>query len=311
VSGMPQKPSRLIWLIRVTIFPLAVLALYLFASSPGGRVLSLYVRGLSRGCSFQQVVNTAVAEQKEASTRSSPDIRIVRKDGHFELWDTPLGRFWIPAGNEDGLRDNIAEQVADVYSLKRRLRPGGVVLDAGANVGTVTRGALNHGASTVVAIEPAPENLECLRRNFASELSNGKVVIYPKGVWNKEELLHLGVLPGLSEADSFVLHPELSGPTLPVTTIDKLVNELALQRVDYVKLDIEGAEQRALSGASETIKRFHPNLEITGHHLANDYTEIPKIVLSISPGYRSSCVSCIAFMHATGTELRQNVIEFF
>ena len=69
------------------------------------------------------------------------------------------------------------------------VRPGDVVLDCGANVGVYTRHALEAGARLVVAIDPAPENIECLRRNFSEEIKAGRVVVYPKGVWDKDEVL--------------------------------------------------------------------------------------------------------------------------
>ena len=81
------------------------------------------------------------------------------------------------------LNYDLAEQKRNIYGTG--IRRGDIVLDAGANVGVFTRKALWAGASKVIAIEPAPENLECLRRNFAAEIADGRVVVYPKGVWDK------------------------------------------------------------------------------------------------------------------------------
>jgi FkbM family methyltransferase len=47
------------------------------------------------------------------------------------------------------------------------VRAGDVVLDCGAGIGLFARQALKRGARTVIAIEPVPENLECLRRNLS------------------------------------------------------------------------------------------------------------------------------------------------
>jgi FkbM family methyltransferase len=62
-----------------------------------------------------------------------------------------------------------------------------VVLDVGANVGTDTKSALAAGAAVVVAIEPEPVTLECLRRNLAAEIREKWVAIVPKGAWDKED----------------------------------------------------------------------------------------------------------------------------
>jgi len=93
----------------------------------------------------------------------------------------------------------------DLWHCRNAVRSGDVVLDCGANVGVYTRDALDSGAKLVVAIEPAPENIECLRRNFAPEVAAGRVIVYPKGVWDKDDFLTLNVDPNNSAADSFLI----------------------------------------------------------------------------------------------------------
>ena len=85
------------------------------------------------------------------------------------------------------------------------VRKGDIVLDCGANLGTFTRTALDRGAKTVVAIEPAPENLECIRRSFKDEIASGRVILYPKGVWDKDDVLTLHIHHDNSAADSFLI----------------------------------------------------------------------------------------------------------
>jgi hypothetical protein len=58
------------------------------------------------------------------------------------------------------------------------------------------------------------------------------------------------------------------------------------QKVDFIKLDIEGAEQDALCGAKETIKKYTPILAICIYHKAQDWYKIPQIVLDINPNYK-------------------------
>ncbi|MEA3370155.1 MAG: FkbM family methyltransferase, partial [Campylobacterota bacterium] len=69
--------------------------------------------------------------------------------------------------------------------------------------------------------------------------------------------------------------------TQNIDTIDKIVNE----KVDYIKLDIEGAEQDAIDGARETIKKYKPILAICVYHKAEDWYKIPQKVLEIESGY--------------------------
>ena len=115
--------------------------------------------------------------------------RLLQKDPNgLVQWATPFGNYWIVGGNDFFLPFHLAEQEIGIYvHPDAAIRKGDIVVDCGANVGVFTRRALDAGAKLVVAIEPAPDNLECLRRNVADGLAAGRVIIVPKGVWDKED----------------------------------------------------------------------------------------------------------------------------
>ncbi len=236
--------------------------------------------------------------------------RLIETDAAgFQHWRTPRGLLWIPSGEGYGLPFNLSEQENAIYGTgERAVRAGDIVLDCGANIGVYTRTALDAGARLVIAIEPAPENIECLRRNFTSEVASGRVIIYEKGVWDKDDFLIINVAPGNPAADSFVITPQGSqtGQRAPLTTIDKLTAELKLERVDYIKMDIEGAEQRAILGARETLRRFRPRLALSSYHVPDDPQKIPQLVRAAWPGYRMECGPCT---YANGN-LRPDVLYF-
>ena len=159
-----------------------------------------------------------------------------------------------------------------------------------------------------VAIEPAPENLECLRRNYPKEITSGQVIIVPKGVWDKEDVLTLRVDPKNSAADSFVLQREgaVEVEKIPLTTIDKLVADLKLERVDYIKMDIEGAEPKALVGAKATLAKFKPRLSIATEHPQDDPKVITEIIRSARSDYQMACGPCAETEHS----IRPDVLYF-
>jgi FkbM family methyltransferase len=264
------------------------------------RMMAYIFAGRGFGCPYEKAMSArAHAEEIRArKDRILASSKLLETDqAGFEHWETPAGRYWIPKGSRFVLPFNLAEQDMQIYSggPEARLRSGDIVLDCGANIGVYTRVALKAGASKVVAIEPAPENLECLRRNFAAEISEGKVVVYPKGVWDKDDLLTLHVHPENSAADSFVIEhatTHTSDARLPLTTIDKLTAELGLPRVDFIKMDIEGAEVRALDGGRATIARYHPRMAISAYHHKDHPTEIPRAVRRAWQDYRSECGPC-------------------
>lgn len=238
------------------------------------------------------------------------------RDESFERWDladgSPLSarQFWIPVGNRWILPFNLAEQARDIYKTAGPwgIREGDVVLDCGAHVGVFAHLALARGAGKVIAIEPSPRNVECLRRNFAKEIAEERLVVYPKGVWNREEMLVLRQTDENSAADTVVMEQPGAheGETVPLTTIDKLVAELGLDRVDYIKMDIEGAEVPALEGARETLLRWKPRLALAAYHKSDDPVTLPAAVRRAFDGYRGQCASCI--MDEAG--LRPEVLLF-
>jgi FkbM family methyltransferase len=236
------------------------------------------------------------ARQRELASRIAAGTRLIKRDqAGLEFWQTPEGSAWVPAGSEAMLRMLLEQQERKMYGEGRHgVRPGDVVLDCGAHIGFFARQALAAGARLVVAIEPAPENLECLRRNLASELAAGRVLLCEKGVWDKEDLLALRAVPGFSASDSLVPAPASanSGPWIPVTTIDNLVRELRLERVDFIKMNIEGAEQRALIGAAGVLARFKPRMAISTIHKHDDAEKIPLLVRRAWHGYHVDCGAC-------------------
>jgi FkbM family methyltransferase len=226
-------------------------------------------------------------------------IRLVERDASgYCLWDTPRGRFWMPKSDDLLLPDLLAEQERGVYRHEAaRVLAGDVVLDCGAHVGVFTREALSQGARLVIAIEPAPDNVECLRRNFAAEIASGRVIVYPKGVWDRHDTLVLSVVDGNSARDSFVIDRGIptGSVSVPLVPIDELVGELGLERVSFIKMDIEGAERRAVLGARDTLRRYKPRLALCAYHMHGDPEAISAEVLSIVPSYRRVCGSCFVF----------------
>ncbi len=262
------------------------------------RLAAIVALGRSPVCPMSRAIHSADELQKQIAYKDNIlyASKLLEKDpAGYHLWDTPDGRYWIPQGSDYVLPYNLAEQRRKIYGVgEQDVHSGDIVLDCGANVGVYTRVALRNGAKLVVAIEPAPENIECLRRNFAAEISGGRVILYEKGVWDKDEMLVMRVDPQNSAADSFIIKREGAVETkqLPLTTIDKLVAELKLERVDHIKMDIEGAEQRALQGAHDTLARYHPRMSLASYHVPSDPERMPQLIRQAWPEYKMECGPC-------------------
>jgi len=288
--------------ICLLVFALAMVAATVW---PQARLMVVWAAGRCQGCSFHDAVNShsLLVNMTKAGDEIGIASKVIQTDPRgFELVATPMGQFWTVRGDRF-LKYTLGEQKLEIYdSGDVAVKSGDVVLDCGANVGVFTRTALNRGARLVIAIEPAPKTVECLRLNFEKEIASGRVIVVPKGVWDHPDVLELAEGPdGNTTGDSFVLgRNQEKRVKVPLTTIDILAAELGLQRVDFIKMDIEGVEKAALRGAAETIRRHHPRMAIASEHLPDDVTAIPRTVNSIWSGYHVRPSSCKdAFLNIT------------
>ena len=80
---------------------------------------------------------------------------------------------------------------------------------------------------------------------------------------------------------------DLNRPAIKMksTTIDKFVEENNIEKIDYIKMDVEGAERNILEGAIKTIKKFKPSLAIAIYHggklFMEDFYNIPIFIKNV------------------------------
>ena len=220
-----------------------------------------------------------------------PDIDITLKRTGDEacpaLWQTTVGSFWAPNESRAEVAWPIHEQVDKrVYEKDLVIiQPGDVVLDVGSHLGTFTRRALQLGAAQVVAFEIGPGSIACFSKTFEEEIAAGKVRLVQAAAWEEAGTLELRG-SGMGGTVMPFASGEHTSLSVPATTIDLQVRELGLERVDFIKMDIEGSERHALKGARETISRFRPRLAICAYHRWDDVLAVPQTIWGISPGYQ-------------------------
>ena len=124
-----------------------------------------------------------------------------------------------------------------------------VALDGGANVGAYSRILMDH-FERVHAFEPAPDTYACLERNMDEWGAGERVKLYENALSDREE--------------SVGLRPKPSGRSpsrrvVPGGDIETLrIDDLGLSDLAFLKLDVEGYEERALRGAERTLREFRP-----------------------------------------------------
>ncbi|HUR21300.1 MAG TPA: FkbM family methyltransferase [Vicinamibacterales bacterium] len=254
-------------------------------------------------CNWNALVSYpwVVADIVQARERMAKMVTIEQRDDALGLVlvKTPGRSFWI---RDKGANLNGAQAIGTALAERdwtfsaipgAEVRPGDVVLDVGAHVGTFTDFALMQGAAKVIALEPDPLNVECLRRNFAKDIASGRVVLVPEGAWSSEQSIEFSTGVGNSGMGSMV-HREAGGQIIkvPVRPIDTILATLKIAKVDYIKMDIEGAEKEALKGAKATLQRDRPRIHMDANHEPDDATALPALVQKIRTGYTIRSGAC-------------------
>ena len=146
-----------------------------------------------------------------------------------------------------------------------RIKPGNCVIDAGACEGFFISYALRKGAR-VVAVEPVPRLAHCLKKTFEKDVHRGAVTIANALLGDSRTIGRIEVISSPIGAKRSIHGGEL----VVATTIDAMVQALAIATVDFIKMDIEGSETSALSGAQATLARCSPTLSLATYHDASD-----------------------------------------
>jgi FkbM family methyltransferase len=152
-----------------------------------------------------------------------------------------------------------AEQ--EVSFIRRFLRSGDVVLDVGANIGTHTVPLANAvgGLGQIHAFEPQRLSFQLLCTNVAlNSLDN--VFAQHAALGTEPGFATVPVLPFDEKANLGNLNIEGHevGEQVPMRTIDGLM----LSRIDFIKIDVEGMEEKVLGGGLDSIKRHRPILYV-------------------------------------------------
>ena len=166
-------------------------------------------------------------------------------------------------------RETVIDDWDALKCLVGKLDENSYILDIGANVGFVTLLLKKKicPSSTIVAFEPDKENYQKLVGNIAL---NDLDSIIPLPFAVQESDLHSASFNirraidgdgcknyGLSSIEKINLFTKKK-TLVSLVTVDEIVKKFSVQKLSFIKIDVEGAEWRVLSGGEETIKKFKP-----------------------------------------------------
>ncbi len=185
--------------------------------------------------------------------------------------------------------DYIIEQYAYKVNDKNivSIESGDTVLDIGGCWGdTALYFAHKVGANgKVYSFEFIPDNIKLFRLNTSFNPSLvSQIELVPHPVFNSSGQTIYFKDKGPSSTVAFEPFEGQTGTTTTIS-IDDFVKSNNINTIDFIKMDIEGAETLALEGAIETIKRFRPKLAIAIYHSMDDFVTIPNWILNLDLDY--------------------------
>jgi FkbM family methyltransferase len=168
--------------------------------------------------------------------------------------------------------------------------PGDIVIDAGACWGETSLYFAHEVGEfgRVVSYEFIPSNIAVLEKNLTENPHlSGRITVVPNPIWSTsgQTLYYVDWGPG-SRVSFQKLRSDFDDTQCQTINIDDTVKMLSLPRVDFIKMDIEGAEIHALKGAEITLCQFHPKLAISLYHSIEDFKTIPKYLDSLGLRYK-------------------------
>ena len=187
----------------------------------------------------------------------------------------PMKGMWFKCSENTGLAALYSgNEQANQRVYAQVVRPGDVVIDAGANWGvhSLYLAKLVGAAGRVHAFEPHPQVVEELRWHVGQ---NGlrQVMIHQCGLYSSEGMIPF-VLGENSKTSHIAAGDEAKGEArrveVPSRTLDKVVAEEGITNIRLIKVDVEGAEGELLKGAEATIRRDRPHLVVELHSPEQD-----------------------------------------
>jgi FkbM family methyltransferase len=187
------------------------------------------------------------------------------------LWSPQLAAWFCPE-NEASIELMLHE--ADYEPVEWvELNEGEVFLDIGAFVGwhSIRAARMVGPSARIISLEPDATNRRQLERNLAlNNVTNCTII--PLAAWSKSGV-DLGWFTEKSPDCCRVEENQVSSG-IKTITVDDLAADLQLERLDWIKMDIEGGEVEALKGAGKTLRKFRPFMFIEIHDTVEPVKEL-------------------------------------
>lgn len=155
--------------------------------------------------------------------------------------------------------------------ISKYLRKNSVCLDIGGNIGyyALLEKKIIGKNGRIIVIEPSPENFKILKKNLKLE-DNSTDLALNIAAGDKDGSIKFLLYKNAGNSSMIVpegMESKYPGQTIdvPIKKIDTIVDELKLEKLDFVRMDSEGYEYNILQGMKETLKKFRPIIQLEFH----------------------------------------------
>lgn len=211
---------------------------------------------LNRKAEYQQIYQLLYDEQSQSEFSALTNFRLNRDINYLVNFKFRLSEQYF----EDFFDISLVKSFVDGGSFD-----GATTLDFLGKQELIDR---------IYIFEPNKSSFELISSRFC-EYQN--IEIYNKGLWDSETTLYFN--SNLGSASKI----EDSGvDKIETTKLDNVISD----NIDFIKLDIEGAETRAIKGSERIIKAYKPILAVCVYHNQDDFIDIPKMILEFNPNYK-------------------------
>lgn len=163
------------------------------------------------------------------------------------------------------------------------IEKGDTVFDAGAWIGDFSAYAICMGADSAYAFEIDSDNITQLKKT--AKLNKG-IIVVEAGVGESDDTVKIQGESNAAYIDQNNDDHKTSAREVRIVSLDNFVKKNRIEKVDFIKADIEGFERNMLRGAKETLRNFAPKLSICTYHLPDDPQVLAKIILDANPNYQ-------------------------
>jgi len=163
----------------------------------------------------------------------------------------------------------------EIYNLQdyylnrvKTINDGDIVVDVGANMGAFTRWVYTQGAKQVISFEPDKRYFELLKLN-----ANPQSILFNAAIADKIGTMELRESSHFGGSNIFWTPENTQGYPVRTYTLDYLFETKLVDHIDFLKVDIEGAEQLAFKGISDDNLKKIKNIGMEYHHSHLGYDE--------------------------------------